>query len=54
MWILLYKVPYLNPIYLIRGDDLGSYLLSGVMELMYTMVAIIFVWVGLKKRVYYE
>ena len=54
MWILLYKVPYLNPIYLIRGDDLGSYLLSGVMELMYTMVASIFVWVGLKKRVYYE
>lgn len=54
MWILLYKVPYLNPIYMIRGDDLGSYFFSGIMELIYTIVAILFVWAGLLRRVHYE
>lgn len=51
MWILLYKFPVLNPIFLLRGDDLQSYPLSGFMELVYLVIAIIVVWLGLKRRV---
>ena len=54
MWILLYKIPVLNPIYMVRGDDLGSYFLSGVMEIMYILISLVFIWTGLKRRIYNE
>lgn len=54
MWITLYKYPFLNPIYLIRGDDLGSYPLSALMELIYIVITISVIWIGLRKRVHYE
>lgn len=54
MWILLYKVPVLNPIYLMRGEDINSYPLSGLMELIYIGVAVTIVWKGLKRKVRYE
>lgn len=54
MWILMYKIPYLNPIYMIRGDDLGSYFLSGIMEIMYILISLVFVWGGLRRRIYDE
>jgi hypothetical protein len=54
MWVMLYEVRFLNPIYLVRGDDLNSYPLSMLMELMYIVLAAVVVWFGLKKRVKYE
>lgn len=54
MWQLLYRYPVLNPIYLVRGDDLDSYPLSALMEIMYILLAIIIIWAGLKRRMRYE
>lgn len=54
MWLLLYNHPVLNPIYLVRGDDLNSYPLSGLMEILYIAVAVIIIWIGLKRRMHYE
>lgn len=54
MWLLLYHYPVLNPIYLIRGDDLNSYPLSGIMEILYIIIAAVVIWIGLKRRMHYE
>ena len=54
MWLLLYDYPVFNPIYLIRGDDLNSYPLSGMMEILYIIIAAVVIWMGLKRRMYYE
>ena len=54
LWILLYKYPVINPIYLIRGDDLNSYPLSGLMEIVYLLIAVVITWLGLKRRMYNE
>ncbi|MGN0154610.1 MAG: hypothetical protein ACI4A3_09165 [Lachnospiraceae bacterium] len=54
MWFVLYEYPLINPIYLFRGDDLGSYPLSAFMELIYIVIVIIISWIGLKKKVEYE
>jgi hypothetical protein len=50
MWLLLYNIQVLNPIYLIRGDDLNSYPLSGIVEILYIMVAIIIILIGLRRK----
>lgn len=50
MWVVLYKFPMFNPIYLVRGDDLNSYPLSALMQLIYIILSIIVCWAGLKKR----
>lgn len=50
MWLALGKVPILNPIDLIRGDDLNNYPLSGVMECVYILLAAVLVMWGLKRR----
>ena len=50
MWLALGEASALNPIYLMRGDDLGSYPLSGFIEGMYILlVSFVVVW-GLKRR----
>jgi len=49
MWILLYNVRILNPIYLVRGDDIGSYSLSALMELVYILAVIFAVWEGMRR-----
>ncbi len=50
MWLALGETSALNPIYLMRGDDLGSYPLSGFVEGMYILlVSFVVVW-GLKRR----
>ena len=54
MWVLLYDVKFLNPIYLVRGDDLNSYPLSALMEIVYIVIAVVIVWMGFKKRMRYE
>lgn len=54
MWILLSGIPILNPIYLIRGDDINSYPLSALMQIIYMVIVIIIIWRGLKKRAYDE
>ena len=38
MWLALGKIPVLNPIYLMRGDDLNNYPLSGFMECIYILL----------------
>lgn len=51
LWALLpLKVMFLNPIYMVRGDDLGSYPLSALMEILYIGVAAVMVWLGMKRR----
>lgn len=51
LWALLpLKVMFLNPIYMVRGDDLNSYPLSAGMEIIYIAVAVIAVWLGMKRR----
>lgn len=50
MWLALGKIPALNPIYLLRGDDLNNYSLSGLMEGMYILLASFAVMWGLKRR----
>lgn len=54
MWLLLYHHPVFNPIFLMRGDDLNSYPLSGMMELLYIILASVAIWMGLKRRMHYE
>lgn len=51
MWIMFYSIPVLNPVFLFKGDNLESYPLSGAMQLTYTALAVIAVWLGLKRRV---
>ncbi|MDE6202802.1 MAG: hypothetical protein K2G19_04930, partial [Lachnospiraceae bacterium] len=50
MWLALGEVPVLNPIYLMRGDDLNNYPLSGFMECVYILLAASLVLQGLKRR----
>lgn len=51
LWALLpLKVMFLNPIYMVRGDDLNSYPLSAGMEILYIAAAVIAVWMGMKRR----
>lgn len=54
MWITFYNIPFLNPIFLFKGDNLQSYIVSGLMETMYIMITIGVIWLGLRKRVHYE
>lgn len=54
LWMLLYEVRWLNPIYLIRGDSLNNYPLSGCMELVYIMITVFVIWLGLSRRCHYE
>ena len=52
LWALLpLKFKYLNPIYLLRGDDVDSYVLSALMELIYMIFLIIIAWFVMKKRI---
>lgn len=50
MWLALGEVPVLNPIYLMRGDDLNNYPLSGFMECIYILLAAFVIMWGLKRR----
>lgn len=50
MWVVLYNYPVFNPIYLVRGDDLDSYPLSALMEMIYIILAATVCWLGLRKR----
>lgn len=54
MWLFLYKIRFLNPIFLIRGDSLNSYPLSGLMEIIYIVITIVVIYFGLKRRMRYE
>lgn len=54
MWLFLYRVRFLNPIFLIRGDSLNSYPLSGLMEMLYILITIFIIYFGLKRRIRYE
>lgn len=51
MWIILFKVPLLNPIFLMRGDDLDSYFLSGLMLMIYIILTCVIIMYKLKGRV---
>lgn len=49
MWILLFKVPLLNPIFLMKGDDLDSYYLSGIMLIIYNIFICVVIMGRLKR-----
>lgn len=50
MWIALDRMPYLNPIRLLRGDDIGSYPLAAGMECVYLIVVSVVIMAGLMRR----
>lgn len=50
MWLVLGKIPVLNPIYLVRGDDLNSYPLSMLMQCVYIILVSVMIIYGLKRR----
>lgn len=50
MWIGLNEVPWLNPIRLLRGDDVGSYPLAAGMECVYLVVVSAIIMAGLVRR----
>ena len=50
MWLALGKISVLNPIYLMRGDDLNNYPLSGFMECIYILLVSFVVMWGSKRR----
>lgn len=51
LWFILYDYPVFNPIYMLRGDDIGSYPLSVFMECLYILAAVILCWVAMKRKV---
>ena len=51
MWIILFKFPLFNPIFLMRGDDLDSYLVSGVMLIIYISLVCIMIMNKLNRRI---
>lgn len=50
MWIGLNGVPWLNPIRLLRGDDVGSYPLAAGMECVYLTLVSAVILAGLVRR----
>lgn len=50
MWLILGKFPVLNPIWLIQGDNLDNYPLSGLMEGIYILLTTAICLWGLKRR----
>lgn len=50
MWLALGELSVLNPMYLMRGDDLNNYPLSGFMECIYILLVSFVVMWGLKWR----
>lgn len=51
MWITLFNYPLLNPIFLMRGDDLDSYLLSGIMLFAYIFFVSAVIMYALNRRI---
>lgn len=49
MWLCLASVPVLDPIYLVRGDDLGSYPLSAFMEAVYICATFPVIFAGIRR-----
>lgn len=50
MWIGLDAIPWLNPIRLLRGEDVGSYPLAAGMECLYLLIVSAAILAGLRKR----
>lgn len=50
MWIGLDKIPWLNPVRLLRGDDVGSYPLAAGAECFYLLVVSAVIMAGLGRR----
>ncbi|MCI8744322.1 MAG: hypothetical protein HFI25_01435 [Lachnospiraceae bacterium] len=50
MWIGLNGIPWLNPIRLLRGDDVGSYPLAAGVECVYILIVSAFIMAGLVRR----
>ena len=50
MWVGLDKVVWLNPIRLLRGDDVGSYPLAAGVECVYIIVVSAVIMAGLVRR----
>lgn len=50
LWIAFYEVAWLNPIWLLRGDDVGSYPLAAGVECAYIMIVSAIIMAGLARR----
>lgn len=50
MWLGFGEIPYLNPIWLLRGDDLNNYPLSTLLECMYLALTVCVILLGMKRR----
>ena len=50
LWLGLVKVRWLNPIYLLRGDDVDSYPLAAAMECAYLLLVSAVIIAGLVRR----
>ena len=54
MWVMFYKIKFINPIFLIRGDDIQSYPLAVLMEIVYIALMSIAAYIGIKRRMKVE
>lgn len=54
LWIALFNVPYMNPIFLVRGEELGSFGQAMLMQGLYILVAVTAVGFGLAWRLHDE
>lgn len=50
VWLGFGEIPYLNPIWLLRGDDLNNYPLSALLECMYLALTVCVILLGMKRR----
>lgn len=50
LWIVLYQIIWLNPIFLLRGDDVGSYPLAAGVECVYIIAVSTVIMAGLVRR----
>ncbi len=50
LWIALYQIIWLNPIFLLRGDDVGSYPLAAGVECVYIIAVSTVIMAGLVRR----
>lgn len=50
MWLGLSGIPLLNPIRLLRGDDVNSYPLAAGMECVYFGIVSVMIMIGLARR----
>lgn len=54
LWVALFNVPYMNPIFLVRGEELGSFGQAILMQGLYILMAVAATGFGLAWRLHDE